>query len=431
LRLSLVTLAATATATTAAAQEYQTDKVDAQAKRNAGIVLSTVRNPSRYAADKAKFVEYFTGYYFPAMTQTDPDALANLGDLRYDLFRKYLWATNHEPLQSDLTELAFNAARKMVGAANPPYHPAVRYNAVLILGQLDKQYAIETVTNRRPPVPLPEATKLLTQILNLGVEDKRIPPSITLGALIGLERHARYRDALAPEAVDAMTAALLKLVRHEQPIHDMDRESHDWLRLRAASVLAQLGSVGPNNEVHEALVKLIGDFKALDDRTATAALLARIKYEGAKLDGAAAVEQLFKLARDLGAAEAKRAEEFQNARLGSTGGFGPMRGEMFTPYSPSGEGETFPRRHVLARLIDLRAALRAVKPIVAEDTQSKIDELIKAIQPVITAAADKDTVELKLAATIHTMAAAIERTATPPEKPAADAEEEAEEEAEF
>jgi len=412
LRPLFVTVLAAGVATTAAAQEYRTDNVDPQAKRNGGVALAAVRNPARYAADKAKVTEYFTGFYFPEMTQLGADQLAGLGDARYKLFRDYLWKADNEQLQQDLTEKAFEAARKIVGASNPPYHPAVRYNAVLILGQLDEQYAIETGANRRPPVPLPEATVLLTKIV-AAAEDRRIPSSVTLGALIGLERHAQYRDALAPEAAEAMTAALLKLVNLEKPIQEMDREAFDWLRLRAAGVLAQLGSVGPKNEVHDALVKLVADFKSLDDRAATAALLAKLNYEGAKVDGAATAEQLFKLARDIGTAEAKRAEDFQNTRVTGGGGFRPGGGEMRMAVGTLGEQETYPRRHVLARLTDLRTALRNVKPVVPQDAQTKFDALLKAIQPVIDAAADEDVVELKLAAAIHTMAAVIEREAAP------------------
>jgi hypothetical protein len=419
--LMFLGLAAAGGAGIAAAQEYRSDPVNPQAKRNAGVVLSAIRNPARYSADKEKFAEYFTGYYFPAMTQPDPDALADLGESRFNLCGNYLWRTGNEQLQQDLTAIAFTAARKIV--VDSKYHPAVRYNAVLILGQLDKQYAIETGANRRPPAPLPEATALLTKII-AAAEDRRIPPTLTLGALVGLERHAKYRDALPPESLEAVTAAVLKLVNQEKPIQEMERAAFDWLRLRGAGVLAQLGAVGPNNEVHDALVRLVGGFRSLDDRIAAAAVLEKLNYEGAKIDGAATAEQLFQLARDIGAAEAKRAEDFQNARLGGSG-FARGGGERFIGDMLDGERETFPRRHVLARLTDLRTALRAVNKALPEDAQAKIEELLKAIQPVISAAENEDTVELKLAAEIHTMAAAIDRAVPPAEEPAADDEEDA------
>jgi hypothetical protein len=168
---------------------------------------------------------------------------------------------------------------------------------------------------------------------------------------------------------------------------------------------------------------LIADFKSLDDRCATAALLSKIKYEGAKVDGAATAEQMLKLARDVAEAEVKRANEFEEAHVAGGGGFVPGRGERFMLNNASGEQETFPRRHVLARLTDLRSGLRAVKPVVPKDTQTKIDVVLAAIEPAWTAAANEDTVELKVTDAIKTMARAIEVAAAPAEKPAADADE--------
>ncbi|MEX2307327.1 MAG: hypothetical protein WD738_07030 [Pirellulales bacterium] len=403
--------------TTAVGQDYRVDKPDETMKRNSGAVISSVKNAARYTADKDKFEEYFVNYYFKDMTRSGADELARLGDARYNLFKRYLWATDNEELQRHLTDLAFKGMRQIVVANKPPYHPAVRYNAVLTLGMLDEQYAIETGANRRPPRPHAAARGVLMQIVTAAAEDKVVPPVLVLGALVGLERHAQYPESIEPATIDVLTGALVKLVNHERPIQEMDRETFDWLRLRAAGVLAQLGGVGPKNEVHDALIKLVAGFKSLDDRTATAALLDKMKYEGAKVDAAAAVEQLFKLARDVGEAEAKRAEEFESAHVAG-GGFGPRGAERFMPAGMQGERETFPRRHVLARLTDLRAGLQALKKIVPEDNKPKIDEVLSAIEPARSAAADKDTVELKLTAAIHTMAAAVDRAAAPAEKPA-------------
>ncbi len=393
----------------AAAQEYQADpSIEDKARMNRLTAQQCLKNPATYAAEKAKFEDFFSGYYFPAMTRPTPEALAELGKLRYELFQRYLWATSNEQLQAHLTELARVAMGRIiqnrtVDGKSISYHPAVRYNATLVIGMLDQQYAIE---NRRPPKPLPQATKVLTFIVDKATAGDQFPPPVILGALIGLERHAEYRDALEPGAADAMTAALLKLVNQEQPIQEMDREAYSWFRLRAASALAQLGNAGPNGEVHAALIKLIAGSKSLDDRTAAAGLLAKIKYEGAKIDGPATLEGMLKLARDVGAAEAKRAREFEEAAVG-LGGVGSARGQFANPL---GEPEGFPRRQVLARLADLRRGLRAVKPVLAEDARrGQIDAIDKAIGPVITATADSSLGDLKITEAIRMMAEAIAR----------------------
>ena len=52
---------------------------------------------------------------------------------------------------------------------------------------------------------------------------------------------------------------------------------------------------------------------------------------------------------------------------------------------------------------------QSVKPSLPTETQKKVDDVLKAIKPAKTAASDKNTIELKLAAAIRTMAVAINK----------------------
>jgi hypothetical protein len=410
--------------------EYRFDQPDAKAKSYGAVATLSLRDPAKYAAEKAKIDEYFDKYYFPSMTGISPEELGQLGDLRYNLFKNYLWKTTNEQFQQQLTQKAYAAAVKILNPKNPPppYHPAVRFNAVLILGMLDRQYGIE---GSRQPEPLPQANKVLTAILDSATTDDHFIPPVILGALIGLERHAQYRQSLAADDVNKMSAALVKLVNHEKPIQEMAPSAYAWLRLRAASVLARLGSVGAENSTHNALAKLIGDLKSMDDRCAAAELLGKIEYKDVKLADPAASEPLFKLARDLAAEEAKRAKEFQQQEIGvgTIGGtgnpYGAGRSESFGSSYGGATGdmleeqERFPRRHVLARVTDLKDGLEAVKPAVPAETQTKIDAILAALKPVITQAVDKNVGELAFAGAIVTMAGAIETAAAPADAPAA------------
>jgi hypothetical protein len=383
----------------ASAQVYKSDQPDEAAKK----LQSVVRNPANFQANQAQFKEYFNKYYFPTMTGSGPDELAALGNRRYLLFRDYLWKADNTQWQQTLTTLTYEAMAEILRPKNPPYHPAVRYNAVLILGMLDDQYAREGATT--PARPHARSNGALTGIVNHAMSGKdEFPPAVVLGAVIGLERHAKLRAGLPANNVKAMTDALVKLVSQSQPIMEMDRVEYSWLRLRAANALATLGSPGQNNVVHDAFVKLIGDFKSTDDRCAAAALLAKIKYEGAKVDGAATADRLFTLARDLATEESKRANEFNEKQIAS-GGFAPGYSDGFqaTGMTPP---EKFPRRQVLARLSDLRAGLQAAKPLLPAESQPKIDELVKAIDPVRQLAIDK-AVELSLTQAIIQMASDI------------------------
>ena len=87
--------------------------------------------------------------------------------------------------------MTFKAMGEIVGA-HAPAHPAVRYNAILIIGQLDRN-----TPERQPPEPLP-AAEAADGIVNSATTDKRFPPSVILGAIIGLDRHAQYQSDLRP-----------------------------------------------------------------------------------------------------------------------------------------------------------------------------------------------------------------------------------------
>jgi hypothetical protein len=417
------------------AAQYRFDTADAKLKTYGGVARAVIKQGS-YAAEKVKIDEYFDKFYFPDMTGTSPEELGRLGDSRYKLFKDYLWASNNAEFQQALTNKALAACGKILNPKNPPppYHPAVRFNAVLILGMLDEQYGIE---GSRPPKPLPKANQILTLIVDSATTDDRFAPPVILGAVIGLERHAQLRQSLAADGVTRMTAALLKLINHDKPIQDMDPAAYAWLRLRAASALSHFRTVGPNNSFHNALLKLAGELKSMDDRCEAAALLAKTDYKQLKLEDPAASEPLLKLARDLAAEEAKRAKEFQQQEIGLGGGVGvgSAYGGGRDSYGPRGMGEyggggyggsgdvleeqeRFPRRHVLARLTDLKAGLEAVKPAVPAETQAKFDAILAAIAPVRTQATNKEVGELAFASSIVAMAAAVEATTKPADAPA-------------
>jgi hypothetical protein len=402
-------------ACSAGAQQYQSDPVDKTARAYSTNARQWLSNPAAFAADKAHFDDYFTKYYFPDMTHFEPADLARLGDARYNLFKRYLWATNNPQLQRDLTDMAYKAMGKLVVNS---YHPAVRYNAILVIGMLDEQYPNGP---GQPSKPLPQANKALTGVVDNATSDKgRFPPPVILGAIIGLERHAQLKASLSPEAISAMTSALTKLVLQEEPKQEMDPDAYAWIRLRAAETLAKLGSVGEKNSVHKAILQLASTSKSLDDRCEAAGLLDKLTYKDVKLDDASTAEPLFALARDVATAEDKRAADFQSQYSGGGGPIGPGAMRRGAEYGPGSFGigdeeqETYPRRQILARLKHLTAALATVKPALPAETQKKADELLKAIKPAESAAADKNTIELKLAGAVRTMAAAVNKAVPAP-----------------
>lgn len=410
----LLALALTSVATIARAQQYFVATPDENARGYVTAAQSSTKDPATYAAKKQEFDDYFKKYYFPSMTQTDADKLARIGKLREDLFKTFLLKTTNAQLQSDLTALTLAEMKTYLAAQNPPCHPTTRYNAILVVGMLNDQYG-------QPPKPSVAANKVLTIVVDSATKNSVFPPPVILGALIGLERHAQLSGSLPPESVKAMSAALLKLVTTEKPIQEMDRDTYSWLRLRAASALAKLKSAGEQNAVNNAIVKLAATSKSLDDRCEAAGLLENLTYKDVKLDDANTAEPLFALARDLAAAEDKRAQDFQER--GSGGGVMPVmpigRGEgSFSPTGGTAIPETFPRRHVLSRLKELYNGLNAVKPSLPTETQKKADAVLAALNTAIASASSKDTVELNLTVALQTMAKEINAAIPGPVKPA-------------
>src|SRR5262249_15896519 len=134
-------------APSAFAQQYQVDKVDDTLAKQGETIKGMAKDPTKYVV--ADFDNYFTNYYFPVMPRADADEMGKLGSRRYELFNRIVWPSPNEELQSHLTDMAFERMKTI--AADPAYHPAVRYNAILIVGMLDAKYAIPTGANQRPP----------------------------------------------------------------------------------------------------------------------------------------------------------------------------------------------------------------------------------------------------------------------------------------
>ena len=304
----------------------------------------------RYTAERDRFREFFAKYYFPMMTRFSAGDLAELGDKRHGLFDKFLWKATSTDLQNDLTEVAFEKMKPVMISKN--YHPAVRYNAILVLGLLDVQYS----AGGRPSKPYAKANALLTQVVDAAASGKPVDPTLLVGALVGLERHAQFHDGLERKEVDAMTTALLKLALVEPLMPQADRKVSEWIRVQTAIVLAKLGSAGPNGEVLAALLKMIdGNSEpklTLDARCQVAALLGLVNYQGATVDGKATAAAVLKLVTDVVAEEVKEAKSFESLNIASYSEGPRPRGRWKMPQY--GGLPEYERRTLLARFADVR-----------------------------------------------------------------------------
>lgn len=366
---------------------------EAQSMRRS--VQSAVKDSASLGTNAQTVTDYFTKYYFPKMTSYDPEDLAELGDMRENLFRYYIRVSGNAETLATLNTLALKVATAL---AQGNYYPAVRYNAALILGNLDQQLASGGRSNPTPPIPLPAATAALLGLLEQDdFEGVKVHPSVRLGALVGLERHARF--GIAPEHAQRVTKAALDVIAQAEPPEEVTQDAQDWMRCRAASVLANQFREKPNVEFQNTLNAMVTNEELdLDNRCYIAGLMKPVKYEQADgIDPKPVVAALAKLSQDVLKEEAKLARDYQKEILGDTG-LGSrdlFRGRSYG--RGDAEEPKYERRQMLSRLKAIYDAGTSLNAGVPEEMKTQMQALLDAMKPARDAARDKDAIDLDVA----------------------------------
>jgi hypothetical protein len=398
-----------------------------------GKATNVLRDAAPPAAAALKTLdEYFIGWYFPMMTQySNPAQLGALAKLRKELFVQYINIAKTPPARDHVVGLALKACRSI---ASGGYHPAVRYNAALILGQLDLS---ATGGEGGRPQPSPDATQALIKLLtDEKIGEVAVPSSAKIAALVGLERHTRI--GVNPQLAETITAAVMPVATRKEPPADIPADVNAWMRRMAAQVLANQFAAGFTAPVHEAFVTLIGsDELNLDDRSAVANMLLPGMYANVQgVDAGQAADALGRLAKAILNEESTKAEEYQEALLndptmaggfgggfdGGRGGFGGGRGGygggrggfdggrggfdggmgMGAPQGP--QGPHFEKRRTLDRIAGLVAGLNAISGAGSGDVQKRVTDLLTPIREAAEKMADDKVAELAVAESVVELA---------------------------
>jgi hypothetical protein len=287
---------------------YTWAKVDLRAGENRKYVVTGLRNFPVKPESIATFDGYYTGYGFKRLI--DPKFLPQITEVRREFQRDLRDAKDVRGTTQD----AFNHLNELAARILPyiikdiSYHPVSRYNATLILGDLNHEKA----TSDRAAIPLPQALPVLIGDILM---DPRQSDAVRVAALIGIRRHAesmREHDAMMLAAGRAMTiSTMLKIAGASKPAPNRTPEGHHWMRRQAVEILGALGDVGAGGAVANALVAVADEKEApLWLRCSAAESLGRLKF---KPTDAAAVkpEVVAKVLRSLSAdvcrAEVERA----------------------------------------------------------------------------------------------------------------------------
>ena len=441
-------LAATVSEAEAARYEqWEPTLTDAQARSGRVEVGKILRNATSVGAGEKKILDtYFKVYFFPVMTFTDSDSLGNLAKSRKELFQQYINFAQSQAVRDYLIDLSIKSSGKI---AFGDFHPAARYNAVLIIGGLDAKSE-----RNKPPVVSPDATRaLLILTKNDEYKGNPIPSSVKVAALIGLQRHARFgvEDQFAKDLTDA---ALAIINRQETP-EDVTTSVYNWMRVQAAEVLAYQYAGGPTPEVTTALAALLSDEKVkLPERCRTALLLEKMKLAADGSDAAVLAPALKRLADAILAEEREAAEEYQEEMLEESGFSAGMGGGGFGGefgggggygrgggYGGGGEfggrggygggdfgaveetGPRYERRRMLNRIISLAVGMKKVEDAAADDVKQKLSDILNSLQGLAKSASDKSVTDLDVASNVIETAKlvagqAADWAAPPAEEPA-------------
>lgn len=264
--------------------EEQFDKlpVDAALRKLDPKVRASLRD-GNFADPQAQsdFDSFYTGYFLSRWT--DQENIRQLHKYRQELANHLRSAVPGAPRKALLDTALEFLKRLIVGH----YHPAVKINAMLAIGELNRVEAI----GRDPAVPLPEALPVLLT----GVESNKLSEGLHLAAMVGVLRHlaAGISNSDAQEKVYQL---LRRQVAADLPASPRF-SPRAWMVAKAAEGLGSLGIVGDNNQVFTALMKLVANDKLpFPVRCAAADALSHLDYSSANgiqpVDAAAALAQL-------------------------------------------------------------------------------------------------------------------------------------------
>lgn len=359
---------------------YEQGEPQAGARTKFSIAQRVWENQAEFQNPESlrEFDSYFQDYLFPSMKLSTADGLRELASHRGRLMRM-LERPNYPQIHQHLTSMTMEAMKEI---ATGNYHPAARYNAMLVIGALDAK-AGDPRGDGQPPVPLPEAADFMLE--QFQVNGSHAPDVLVLGAMIGLERHAQY--GLPEEKQAAFTDAMVELVLSERP-GERRSEFHAWLQYRAAQALAQMRSLGENNRVHDALVSMLGNDRVpVAERTYVARALQLLQEQytpQAGIDAAATVAALGNVLADAMDAEEDEAVKFNEQQRG--GGF------AFSEYAMlDGEPPGYPRGRLLQRVNSVLDGFAAVEGALPDDLKQQVQAVRKPVEELRDAALDRGT----------------------------------------
>ena len=295
----------------APAKTYLEFPVDHALSRMPQEVGLAMRAGTFAPGQQEKFDKYYKRYVLSRWSEVDnvPLLPRSRKSLRLELSR-----AAGPNVHAHLVGLILKAMRLMATQQPTPddpsllsCHPAVRYNAMLMIGYLN---VTEAPRPGQAPVPDPEALQELLKAINPGPNGPQLPEAVRAAALIGLIRHARIGIPAAQQpAVEQAAMAMIRLATTADPAD----QGKVWMRGQGAEVLGLLGIADQNGTVANALSAMVADTRLpFSTRCKAAEAIGRLKYAaGGQINAEALAVMLGQLVLD--ACNAEKAAEADDA----------------------------------------------------------------------------------------------------------------------
>ncbi len=304
--LALLLSPATLRAQAAAALPDPTRPPNSKLASLKGDVTAALRNKKFEPVSIEQFDEYFNDYLL--LQFAEPSSSPN--KIRADLRSKYFMQGRSGAPYARLNTLVFNMMKSIIITKFPPEpkYYAVKYNAMLVIGELNEQES--DAVAKAPAKPLPEALEYMLKM----VRNPKVPDYLRVPALTGIESHAKSNSdvALAPEARANLIKTMLDLLNQQTPPANRTADAQVELRRKAAMILGELGEAGTggNTEIVDALAATLRNIKNPPSlRCGAAEAIGGLRLPGGgRVDTGTLIHDLVDLATTVCRAEVKFSE---------------------------------------------------------------------------------------------------------------------------
>lgn len=177
------------------------------------------------------------------------------GANRQEFLRLYYGSLNSQrDARQMLNEIMLEYMQEYI---KPAYHPVLRYNAALLIGDLRSQ-EMDSI-NQTPEVPFPDSLAVLLSM----IEDEKQSDAVKVAAWVGLlEQSELYGVNLGSIPADAKTKILtlvINTLKQKDVAEGHSEDAHVWIRKRAIDIASVIGNAGRDGSLAAALDTIILD----------------------------------------------------------------------------------------------------------------------------------------------------------------------------